>query len=106
MTLQAIPGAADTKSEQVGGAPSLEVRFDRTAIARYGLTVEEVADTVAAAMGGRESGQLFEGDRRFEISVRVPDATRSSLDQVAALPILLPQEGTAPRRSIQLFAVA
>ncbi|MBN8814525.1 MAG: CusA/CzcA family heavy metal efflux RND transporter [Sphingomonas sp.] len=105
-TIQAIPSAADTKAEQVGGAPTLDVRFDRSAIARYGLTVEEVADTVSAAMGGRESGLLFEGDRRFEISVRVPDGTRASLDQVAALPVMLPQAGTAPRRSVPLSAVA
>ncbi|WP_156466943.1 efflux RND transporter permease subunit, partial [Phenylobacterium sp. CCH9-H3] len=59
--LSSTPGAADVKVEQVSGAPTLDVQFDRAAIARFGLTVEEVADTVAAAMAGREAGMLFEG---------------------------------------------
>src|SRR3546814_1605503 len=68
--LQAIPGASSVKADQVGGAPVLDVKLDRAMIARYGLTVQEVADTVAAALGGRESGLLYEGDRRFDITVR------------------------------------
>src|SRR3546814_20172949 len=75
--LQAIPGAASVKADQVGGAPLLDVELDRAMIARYGLTVKEVADTVATALGGRESGLLYEGDRRYDIAVRVPDATRA-----------------------------
>ena len=104
--LQGIPGAASVKADQTGGAPTLDVRFDRSAIARYGLTVKEVADTVAAAMGGRESGLLFEGDRRYEIAVRVPETTRVNLDDVLALPVLLPQAEGSTRRSIPLAQVA
>src|SRR3546814_847575 len=74
-------------------------------IARYGLTVQEVADTVAAALGGRESGLLYEGDRRFDITVRVPDATRVNLDDIRVIPVLLPQEGGL-RRQIPLAQVA
>ncbi|MEO6080864.1 MAG: CusA/CzcA family heavy metal efflux RND transporter [Steroidobacteraceae bacterium] len=104
--LQVIPGAADVKAEQTSGSPTLDVRFDRAAIARFGLTVEEVADTVAAAMGGREAGLLFEGDRRFEITVRVPEATRTSLDALAALPVMLPVEASGHRASVPLAQVA
>ncbi|WEJ99277.1 MAG: CusA/CzcA family heavy metal efflux RND transporter [Candidatus Sphingomonas phytovorans] len=104
--LQGIPGAASVKADQTGGAPTLDVRFDRAAIARYGLTVKEVADTVAAAMGGRESGLLFEGDRRYEIAVRVPETTRVNLDDVLSLPVLLPQTEGSTRRSIPLAQVA
>src|SRR3546814_7055434 len=82
--LQAIPGASSVKADQVGGAPVLDVKLDRAMIARYGLTVQEVADTVAAALGGRESGLLDEGDRRFDITVRVPDATRVTLDAISS----------------------
>ncbi|MGV7121405.1 efflux RND transporter permease subunit [Sphingopyxis sp. 550A] len=103
--LQAIPGAGSVKADQVGGAPTLDVRLDRNGIARYGLTVQEVADTIAAALGGRESGLLYEGDRRFDIMVRVPDATRVNLDDIRALPILLPQAGAA-RGQIPLSQVA
>jgi len=103
--LQAVPGAGSVKADQVGGAPTLDVRLDRNAIARYGLTVQEVADTIAAALGGRESGLLYEGDRRFDIMVRVPDATRVNLDDIRALPILLPQAGGV-RGQIPLSQVA
>ena len=57
-------------------------------------------------MGGRESGLLFEGDRRFEIAVRVPDATRASLDEIMALPVMLPAQEGQTRRSVPLSQVA
>ncbi len=104
--LQGIRGAASVKADQTGGAPTLDIRFDRAAIARYGLTLKEVADTVSAAMGGREFGLLFEGDRRFEVAVRVPATTRANLDEVLALPVLLPQQDGRARRSIPLSQVA
>ncbi|CAM3164011.1 efflux RND transporter permease subunit [Asticcacaulis taihuensis] len=104
--LQTIPGAADVKAEQTDGSPTLDVRFDRAAIARYGLTVEEVADTVATAMGGREAGLVFEGDRRFDIVVRVPQGTRDNLDALKALPVMLPEEGGRVRGSVPLSQVA
>jgi cobalt-zinc-cadmium resistance protein CzcA len=104
--LQSVPGSADVKAEQTSGSPTLEVRFDRPAIARYGLTVEEVADTVSAAMGGREAGLVFEGDRRFAVTVRVPTATRDNLDALRSLPVLLSQEAGERRGSVPLSAVA
>ena len=104
--LQAIPGATSVKADQVGGAPVLDVKLDRAMIARYGLTVQEVADTVAAALGGRESGLLYEGDRRFDITVRVPDATRVNLDAIRSLPVLLPEEPGESRRQVPLAQVA
>src|SRR3546814_20912449 len=75
-------------------------------IARYGLTVKEVADTVATALGGRESGLLYEGDRRYDIAVRVPDATRVNLDDIRSLPVLLPEEPGEIRQQISLSLVA
>ena len=104
--LNATPGAADVRAEQTAGSPTLDVRFDRAAIARFGLTVEEVADTVAAAMAGRESGLVFEGDRRFDVVVRVPHEARADLDALAATPVMLPEDGSGHRASIPLGAVA
>lgn len=102
--LQAIPGAADVKAEQTGGAPTLDVQFDRGGIAQYGLSVEDVADTVAAAMGGREAGLVFEGDRRFPIMVRVPQQARESLDELMALPVVLPDgSGSIPLSQVARF---
>ena len=104
--LQSIRGAADVKVEQTGGFPTLDVAFDRDAIARYGLTIEEVTDTVATAMGGRDAGLVFEGDRRFNVVVRLPDAVRDDLDAVRALPVLLPDDETRGRQVIPLREVA
>lgn len=103
--LRGIDGAADVQAEQTAGFPTLDVHFDRDAIARYGLSMVEVADTVATAMGGREAGLVFEGDRRFGVVVRMPQAVRNDLDAVAALPVMLPGEGGA-RGSIPLREVA
>jgi cobalt-zinc-cadmium resistance protein CzcA len=104
--LQTIGGAADVKVEQTGGFPTLDVAFDRDAIARYGLSVEEVTDAVATAMGGREAGLVFEGDRRFDIVVRLPNALRDNLSAVGALPVMLPETEGEPRASIPLREVA
>jgi cobalt-zinc-cadmium resistance protein CzcA len=85
-----IPGNADVKLEQVTGLPLLVITPDRSALARYGLSISDIQDTVAAAMGGASAGQLFEGDRRFDIVVRLPEADRQDLKVLAALPIALP----------------
>ena len=104
--LKTIPGAADVKVEQTEGFPTLDVQFDRDAIARYGLTLQAVTDTVATAMGGREAGLVFEGDRRFDIVVRLDNATRDNLDAVGALPVMLPAGANATRASIPLRELA
>src|SRR5699024_2147639 len=77
--LQSVAGAADVKVEQTTGLPVLTVDIDREAIARYGLNISDVQDVIAVAMGGRESGLVFEGDRRFDLVVRMPDEIRSRL---------------------------
>lgn len=104
--LQTINGAADVKVEQTAGFPTLDVAFDRDAIARYGLTLQEVTDTVATAMGGRDAGLVFEGDRRFDVVVRLPDAVRDDLDAVGALPVMLPETSEGPRTSVPLRELA
>ncbi len=102
LVLQGIQGAEGVRVEQTAGAPTLDVRFDRAAIARFGLTVEEVADTLATALGGREAGAVFEGDRRFDIIVRVPMAQRDDLDSLGATPVMLPSSDGASGQSIPL----
>ena len=86
-----VRGAADVKMEQVTGLPVLTITPDRQALARYGLSIEEVQDTITIAMGGRSAGQLFEGDRRFDIVVRLPEALRTDLDRLKELQIPLPE---------------
>ncbi|AER56362.1 putative AcrA/AcrD/AcrF family protein [Pseudoxanthomonas spadix BD-a59] len=86
----AIPGAADVKLEQVTGLPLMTVTPDREALARHGLSTSDVQDTIAVAMGGATAGQLFEGDRRFDIVVRLPEARRQDITALGSLPIAIP----------------
>jgi cobalt-zinc-cadmium resistance protein CzcA len=104
--LAKIRGVADLRVAQTQGFPSFDVKFDRDRIARYGLTVEEVADTVAAALGGRPAGLLFGGDRRFQIVVRVPDVDRNDLDALGGLPVMLPEVNGSHHGSVPLRQVA
>ncbi|WP_168077317.1 CusA/CzcA family heavy metal efflux RND transporter [Caulobacter sp. SSI4214] len=104
--LQSVPGAADVKVEQTSGFPTLDVTIDRQAVGQLGLTVEEVTDTLSTAMAGRRSGLVFQGDRRFDIVVRMPDATRHDLDAIGALPVMLPERPGAQRLSVPLREVA
>ena len=104
--LAKIHGVADLRIAQTQGFPSLDIKFDRDGIARYALTMEEVADTVAAALGGRPAGLLFNGDRRYQIVVRVPDFQRNDLEALGALPIMLPEVNGSHRRSLPLREVA
>ena len=87
--MRRVPGAADVQAEQVTGLPLLTVEPDRVALANYGLNPGQVQDTVATAVGGSEAGQLFEGDRRFDIVVRLPDTLRQDPRALAELPIAL-----------------
>lgn len=101
-----VQGTADLRVEQTAGFPTLEVQFNRDAIARFGLSVDEVADTVGAALGGREAGVVFEGDRRFDIVVRLDNKVRDNLDAIGALPVMLGDAGSGPRASVPLREVA
>lgn len=85
-----VPGAADVKVEQTTGLPELTVRPRPGILARYGLDAAAVVASVNIAIGGRAAGQVFDGDRRFDIVVRLPEAKRKQAATLAALPILLP----------------
>jgi cobalt-zinc-cadmium resistance protein CzcA len=87
--LRSVKGSDAIKVEQVTGLPMLTVKLKRTAMARYGLTVAEVQEVIQAAIGGKESGVLFEGDRRFPIVVRLPENLRTDVDALRRLPIAL-----------------
>jgi len=89
--LQTIRGAADVKTEQVSGLPMLTVKLDRRALARYGISVADVQAIVETAVGGKDAGHVFEGDRRFEIVVRLPERLRTDIEAIKSLPIPLPE---------------
>jgi len=86
-----IPGASHVKVEQVTGLPILTVKLKRSEMARYGLNVSEVQDIVEIAVGGKAAGQVFEGDRRFDIVVRLPENLRTDVEALTRIPIPLPR---------------
>ncbi len=93
--LKGIPGAADVKVEQVTGLPMLTVDVQRAVVARYGLNVRDVQDVVRTALAGSEAGSVYEGDRRFEIVVRLPEHVRSDPRALAELPVPVPARAHA-----------
>lgn len=103
-----VPGAADVRMEAVSGLPTLNVVPDRPALARLGLDVAAVQDTVATAIGGTAAGSWFSGDRRFDIVVRLPEHLRGDLARLGALPVPLPEgpSGAAGPGMVPLAAVA
>lgn len=88
--VKAVPGAADVRIEQITGLPVLSIQMDRTKMARYGLNGSDVQDAINIAIGGRTTGLIFEGDRRFELQVRLPEQIRSDIETLKRLPIKLP----------------
>jgi len=83
--LQEVPGASDVQADQITGAPQLVVSVDRTALGRYGLTVEDALDTLSAAVGGAEAGAMFEGVRQFPVIVRFDESRRNDADAIGRL---------------------
>ncbi|TSA52752.1 MAG: CusA/CzcA family heavy metal efflux RND transporter, partial [Nitrosomonadaceae bacterium] len=88
--LRTVPGAADVRIEQITGLPVLTVQMDRAKMARYGLNGADVQDAIVIAVGGRSAGMIFEGDRRFELQVRLPEQQRGDVETLKRLPIRLP----------------
>jgi len=88
--LQKVQGAADVKAEQVSGLPVLTVKLNRQALSRHGINVADVQNLVEIAVGGKSAGQMFEGDRRFDIVVRLPEHLRSDIEAIKSLPVPLP----------------
>lgn len=101
-----IEGAQDVSLEQVTGLPVLQIMPDRGALARLGLNVSDVQNAVAISIGGVQAGQIFEGDRRFPIIVRLPEDMREKVDEIGRLRIPLPANGSEPRGFVPLADVA
>ena len=103
-TLQKLNGASEVKVEQTSGLPVLTINIDRDKAARFGLNVGDVQDTIAVAVGGRQAGTLYEGDRRFDMVVRLSDALRTDIDGLSRL--LIPVPAMASSASGQLGFIA
>lgn len=101
-----VPGAADVAVEQSTGLPVMTIEPKREMLARFGLTVAKLQDVVATALGGVVAGQIYEGDRRFDIVVRLPEKLRSDPDRLATLPVPLDSGGFVPLSEVADLGVA
>ncbi|NQZ25673.1 MAG: CusA/CzcA family heavy metal efflux RND transporter [Colwellia sp.] len=104
--LEKVDGASDIQVEQVTGLPMLSIVPKRIALARYGLTVAELQDIVATAIGGENAGLIFEGDRRFNIVVRLPEEIRRDVNKLSELPISLASGGYVPLSEVATLDIA
>ena len=98
--LRETSGSADVRVEQASGLPTLTITVDRFAAANYGLSAADISEAVSAGIGGAEAGRIFEGDRRFDVVVRLPEDARNDPAALAALPISGPNGTVVPLSSV------
>lgn len=101
--LQDVAGAADVKVEQTTGLPVLTLDISRERLAGLGLSLADVQQTVATAVAGQEAGAVFQGDRRFDLVVRLPEPLRSDMAALKRLPLKLPSGGHVPLGEVAGF---
>lgn len=104
--LRKLQGAEDVKVEQTTGLPMLDIDLNKTIIARYGLNVSNILDLIAASVGGKEAGLIFEGDKRFPIIVRLPENVRQNITALENLPVPVMHEDGEASTFIPLKQVA
>jgi cobalt-zinc-cadmium resistance protein CzcA len=102
-TIRGLPGARDVQTEQVLGQPQLLIRINRTAVARLGLNVEDVQDVIRTAIGGASAGQVFEGQRRFDVFVRYAEPFRASAQDVARALVTTPGGAQVPLGQVSVI---
>ncbi len=93
---QATPGAVDVRMQQQGGKPQIRIRPDREAMARYGLSVDQLFATVETGIGGDVAGQVFEGIKRFDLFVRLREEQRDTVSAIEDLLIRTPAGALIP----------
>lgn len=91
-----VDGAADISVEKVDGLPEMNVRYDRAKIARYGLSIQELNDMVSMGFAGKKAGSVFEGEKRFDLVVRLDKDKRKDIDNLRNLFVDLPNGGKVP----------
>ena len=103
--LRKTAGAADVKVEQTSGLPMLDIRVDRDAMARVGVTAQDVQDVITATVGGRTAGMIFEGDRRFPVVIRLSDAQRADLGLLARVQVPVAGGAFVPLASVATIRI-
>ncbi len=95
-----LPGAQDVEVEQVDEVPVLQIDIDRDAISRLGINIDEIQELVATALGGEPVGQIIEGDKRFALTVTMPNELRNDIDAIKGMLVETPDGGGVPLSSV------
>ncbi|WP_348267661.1 CusA/CzcA family heavy metal efflux RND transporter [Edaphobacter paludis] len=103
--MKSVPGVADVGVFKVGGQPSLVIQIDRAKAARYGILSADINAAVQAAIGGAPVSQVIQGDRRFDLTIRYPEADRSSPDAIRAILIPTADGGRIPLGQVADIAI-
>ena len=103
--LATVPGTADLAVEQVAGVKYLQISIDRTRIARYGINVADLQDVIETAIGGKEAGEVFEGQQRFAIQVRSEAHSREHIDRIRDILVAAPNGQRVPMAQLADFTV-
>lgn len=98
--MRGIPGAQDVEVEQVDEVPVLQIDIDRDAISRLGINIDDIQELVSTALGGEPVGQIIEGDKRFALTVTMPDELRNDIDSIKAMLVETPDGGGVPLSSV------
>jgi cobalt-zinc-cadmium resistance protein CzcA len=104
--LEKIAGASDIQVEQVTGLPMLSIHPKRVELARYGLNVSQLQDALSTAIGGQNAGVIYEGDRRFNMVIRLPEHVRQNVNRLSELPISLPNGEYVPLSEVAVLNLA
>jgi cobalt-zinc-cadmium resistance protein CzcA len=91
-----IEGAADVKVEQVTGLPQLQIKIDRSKISRYGVNVADINQIIETAIGGKSTGEVFEGEKRFDLVVRFKEEARNNVDVIKNILVPTPNGSSIP----------
>ena len=91
-----VSGAADVKVEATSGLPQLQIKVDRAAVARYGINVEDVNDLVESVVAGKEAGQVYEGEQRFNLVVRLNEENSKDVETIKNLLVSAPNGARIP----------
>ena len=104
--LEGVPGVADLAIVRSAQLPQVHIVVDRRAIARYGLNIADVEDVIETAIGGKTATQLWEGERRFDVAVRLIEAARATLDSIPQIAVPTPDGAQVPLAQLAHVEVA
>lgn len=98
--VRTLPGAQDVEVEQVDEVPVLQIDIDRDAISRVGVSIDDIQEMIKVALGGEPVGQIIEGDKRFALTVKLPDNVRNDVNEIKSILIETPEGGGVPLSSL------